>query len=106
MAENEKAALNQKVKDGLEKANNAIKELKKTGQDTKVALSEDFQALKEVFAETNVANKLRDAKEYSVTKVKDAGTYVDQNVREKPYYYIGGAALIGLLFGLLISRKN
>ena len=102
----EKAALNQKVKNALETANSAIKEMKKKGQDTKIALSEDLQALKEVFAESHVASKLRDAKEYSVTKVKDAGTYVDQNVREKPYYYIGGAALIGLLFGLLISRKN
>jgi ElaB/YqjD/DUF883 family membrane-anchored ribosome-binding protein len=102
----EKAALNQKVKNALETANDAIKEMKKKGESTKIALSEDFQALKEVFSESNVAKKLSDAKEYSVTKVKDAGTYVDQNVREKPYYYIGGAALIGLLIGLLISRKN
>jgi len=102
----EKSVQKNKLQTALESANEAVKEMKKMGENTKIAISEDFQSLKEVFAESNMAGKLRDAKEYSVTKVKDAGAFVDQNVKEKPYYYIGGAAIIGLLIGLLISRKN
>jgi len=102
----EKSVQKSKLNEALEKANEAVKEMKKMGVSTKDAISEDFQALKDVFSDSNVAGKLREAKEYSVSKVKDASAIVDQNVKEKPYYYIGGAAVIGLLIGLLISRKS
>lgn len=54
----------------------------------------------------NVAQKFTDAKEYSVDKAKELGGKVDENVRERPYHYVLGAAVIGLLAGILIGRKS
>lgn len=35
-----------------------------------------------------------------------AATTVDHSVRKHPWYYVGGAAVGGLLIGLLIGRKR
>jgi ElaB/YqjD/DUF883 family membrane-anchored ribosome-binding protein len=102
-----------KLNEALKKADDAVKELKSMGENAKTALSEDYTALKDTIADTNVAHRLVEAKEkvVSVTgagveKVKVGASKVDENVREKPYYYIAGAAVIGLLLGVIISRKN
>lgn len=95
-----------KLNAALKSANDAVKEMKKMGENTKIALSEDMKALKEAMADTNVAHRIVDAKDYSVGKVKEAGAYMDENVHEKPYHYIAGAAVVGLLLGVLIGRKS
>ena len=95
-----------KLNAALKTANDAVKEMKKMGESTKIALSEDMKALKEALVDTNVAHRIIDAKEYSVGKVKEAGAYMDESVHAKPYHYIAGAAVLGLLLGVLIGRKN
>ncbi len=95
-----------KLDTALKTANEAVKELKRMGEDTKIALTEDLKALKEALGETNVAHRIVDAKDYSVAKVKEAGELMDESIRQKPYHYIGGAALLGLLLGVLIGRKS
>lgn len=95
-----------KLNDALKSANDAVKEMKKMGENAKVALTEDFKALGEVLGQSNVAHRIVDAKDFSVGKVKEAGAYMDENVHAKPYHYIAGAAVVGLLLGVLIGRKS
>ena len=95
-----------KLNSALQSANDAVQEMKKMGKNTKIALTEDFKALGEAIGQTNVAHRVVDARDYSVDKVKEAGAYMDENVHEKPYHYIAGAAIVGLLLGVLIGRKN
>ena len=72
-----------KLNSALKSANDAVQEMKKMGENTKIALTEDFKALGEAIGHTNVANRIVDAKDYSVGKVKEAGAYMDENVHEK-----------------------
>ena len=102
-----------KLNEALQKADDAVKELKAMGENAKIALSEDFTALKEAIVDTNVAKKIVDAKDKIVSatgagveKVKEGAAVVDDNVRANPYHYIGGALVVGFLLGLLIGRKN
>jgi len=102
-----------KLDEALKKADDAVKELKSMGASAKDALSEDYSALKEALAETNVAQKIVEAKDKvlqvtnaSVDKVKECGARMDENVHAKPYHYIAGAAVAGLILGILIGRKS
>ncbi len=102
-----------KLNSALKKAEYAAKELKAMGTDAKIAISEDITALKDVIVETNVAHKLIDVKnkvvsatEAGIGKVKECGAKMDDNVHAKPYHYIAGAAVAGLVLGILIGRKN
>ena len=76
------------------------------GENAKVAISEDYSSLKEAIFDTNVAHKIAEAKEKvvsatnaSVDKVKECGAKMDENVHERPYHYIAGAAVAGLVLG-------
>ncbi|MBN1864164.1 MAG: DUF883 family protein [Victivallales bacterium] len=95
-----------KLDTALKSANEAVKELKKMGENTKIALTEDLKALKDALGDTNVAHRIVDAKDYSVAKAREAGEMMDESVRQKPYHYIAGAAVLGLLLGVLIGRKS
>ena len=102
-----------KLNAALKKADDAVKELKSMGENAKVAISEDISSLKDVIVETNVANKLMEAKDKVVSatgagveKVKEYGARMDDNVHARPYHYIAGAAVAGLVLGILIGRKN
>jgi ElaB/YqjD/DUF883 family membrane-anchored ribosome-binding protein len=101
-----------KLDEALRKADDAVKELKDMGETAKVALSDDFSALRDAITDTNVAHRIGEAKDKlveatgnSVEKVKEAGQKVDENIHEQPYYYVAGAAVIGLLLGVLIARR-
>jgi ElaB/YqjD/DUF883 family membrane-anchored ribosome-binding protein len=96
----------EKLNSALKSANDAVKEMKKMGENTKIALTEDFKALGDALSETNVVHRIVDAKDYSVDKVKECGAMMDENVHQKPYHYVAGAAVVGLLLGVLIGRKN
>ena len=102
-----------KLDEALRKADDAVKELKDMGENAKVALTDDFSALRDAIVDTNVAHRIGEAKDKivdaagnSVEKVKEAGVKVDENIHDQPYYYVAGAAVIGLLLGVLIARKG
>ena len=102
-----------KLNAALKKADDAVKELKSMGENAKVAISEDISSLKDVIVDTNVAHKLMEAKDKvisatgaGVEKVKEVGAKMDDNVHARPYHYIAGAAVAGLVLGILIGRKN
>ncbi len=69
------------------------------GQETAAGLRARIERLKTALAESRVAQTC-----------KQVGTKVDESVREKPYHYIAGAAVVGVLAGLvaglLIARKR
>jgi len=102
-----------KLNKALKKADDAVKDLKTMGKNAKSAITEDATLLKEVLAETNVANSLVKAKDKvvevagtSVNKAKGFGKKMDKNVHARPYHYIAGAAVAGLVIGILIGRKR
>jgi ElaB/YqjD/DUF883 family membrane-anchored ribosome-binding protein len=45
-------------------------------------------------------------KEVSVEKARDLGHEVDQRVRQSPWPYVGGTALVGLMFGYILGRNR
>lgn len=91
-----------KLNEALKKADDAAKDLKKTGENVKSAITSDITALKGAFEKTNAAETLKTAKE----KAKEFGERMDENVNARPYHYIAGAAVAGLVLGLLIGRKK
>lgn len=102
-----------KLNEALKKADNAVKDLKSMGENAKSAITEDVTSLKGVLAETNVAKSIEKAKEKvvavaetSVDKAKEFGEKMDENVHARPYNYIAGAAVAGLILGILFRRKN
>lgn len=48
---------------------------------------------------------LAKVQEMAVVRVKDAGEAADQYVHDKPWHAVGIAAGLGLLAGILISRR-
>ena len=78
-------------------------------------LSDKYGTLKAVIMESEktVANAIlqgtaraveaaMQAKEFGVEKAKD----VDEHVHRNPWQYIGGAAVVGALFGYVLSRRH
>lgn len=67
--------------------------------ETTAGLRARIEHLKTALAESRVAQTC-----------KQVGNKVDESVREKPYHYIAGAAVVGVLAGLvaglLIARKR
>ena len=67
--------------------------------ETRAGMMARIERLKAALAESRVGQTCR-----------QVGAQVDQSVREKPYRYIAGAAVVGLLAGLvaglLIARKR
>jgi ElaB/YqjD/DUF883 family membrane-anchored ribosome-binding protein len=68
-------------------------------QETRAGLMARIERLKTALAESRLSQKCR-----------EVGEKVDESVRAKPYHYIAGAAVVGLLTGLvaglLIARKR
>jgi ElaB/YqjD/DUF883 family membrane-anchored ribosome-binding protein len=99
----DKKASNAKLNDALRMANEAVIEM---GTGTKIAITEDLTALQSALAGTHAGQKILEAKDYSVEKVKEFGAKMDESVHEKPYHFVAGAALAGLLVGALLGRKS
>lgn len=57
-------------------------------------------------AKKRAIDELIQAKEASTEKVKEAATAVDHHVHANPWPFIGGIAVVGLLAGYFLGRKN
>ncbi len=85
----------------------------------KSVMSDKYAHLKRVIVETEgtLAKSLSDAgtqavgvavhaKDVGVEKAREIANDVDQSVRSNPWPYIGGTAVIGLLFGYILGRNR
>ena len=52
---------------------------------------------------TDAAKKIQ---EVSVEKSKEIASTVDESAHKNPWYFIGGAAIGGLLLGYILGKKN
>ena len=103
---------NEKIAEALKLLNEAAQEKK---SEVAGMLTDKYETLKQVvvdseksmghaFArgERRAVEAAMQAKEYGVKKAKE----VDEHVHDNPWPYIGGAALVGVLLGYVLGRKN
>lgn len=97
----------------LEEAAKAKKdELRNLVSDKYIHLKTALVDAEHAAAETiSVAQKrgidaLIDANEVSTEKIKEAANVVDDHVHANPWPYIGGTAVVALLSGYILGRKN
>ena len=88
-------------------------------QELKNVVSDKYAHLRSVIAETegSISKSLCDAGKHAVdaaAHARDAGVEkareiaddVDQNVHSRPWSYIGGTAVVGLLLGFMLGRNG
>ncbi len=103
---------NEKIAEALKLLNEAAKEKK---SEMASMLADKYETLKQVVldsektvgsafmrGEKRAVEAAVAAKDFSVRKAKE----VDENVHDHPWPYIGGAAIIGILVGYILGRKN
>jgi len=103
---------NEKIAEALKLLNEAAQEKK---SDMAGMIADKYEALKQVVmdsgksmghafmrGEKRTVEAAMQAKDFSVKKAKE----VNEHVHDNPWPYIGGAALVGILFGYILGRKN
>ena len=103
---------NEKIAEALKLLNEAAQEKK---SDVTGLIADKYEALKQaivdseksmghafVRGEKRAVEAAMQAKEFGVKKAKE----VDEHVHDNPWPYIGGAALVGILVGYILGRKN
>lgn len=66
--------------------------------------SDALELIKEVSEQKR--EQLMEAGKVAAEKVKTAANIVNESVHEKPWYYLGGAAVIGFLAGIFTRSKR
>lgn len=107
---------NQNIAEALKLLDEAAHQKK---DELKSVMSDKYAHLKRVIVETegNLAKSLSDAgkqaigvaahaKDVSVDKAREIADDVDKSVRRNPWPYIGGTAVIGLMFGYILGRNR
>ena len=107
---------NEKIAEALKLLEEAAREKK---DEMRSLVTNKYMHLKDAFRDTehHLAQSLSDAqkraveamihaKEVSTEKAKEVATCVDKDVHDRPWPYIGGAALTGLVLGLLIGHRK
>ena len=103
---------NEKIAEALKLLNEAAQEKK---SDMTGMIADKYEALKQVIvdSERSVGHAFRRGEKRAVdaaVQAKDFGvrkaTEVDEHVHENPWAYIGGAAVVGILVGYILGRKN
>ena len=103
---------NEKIAEALKLLNEAAQEKK---SDVSGMIADKYEALKQVIVdseksvghafmrgEKRAVEAAMQAKDFGIKKAKE----VDDHVHDNPWPYIGGAALVGILVGYILGRKN
>jgi ElaB protein len=103
---------NEKIAEALKLLNEAAQEKK---SDLAGMIADKYETLKQVIVdseksmghafargEKRAVEAAMQAKEFGIKKAKE----VDERVHDNPWPYIGGAALVGILVGYILGRKN
>ena len=104
----------EKISEALELLNEAAQGKKDEVRDI---ISKKYKHLKECIVGSDIKHSLDSAKKsaaeaaakarnVSEEKVKELATQVDQNVHTNPWPYIGGVAVVALLLGYILGKKN
>ena len=102
----------EKIAEALKLLNEAAQEKK---SDVASLIGDKYEALKQVIVdseksmghafmrgEKRAVDAAMQAKDFGVRKAKE----VDEHVHDNPWPYIGGAAVVGILIGYILGRKN
>lgn len=55
---------------------------------------------------THIRDSVSHAAHDSAVWMRDSGKAVDESAHKHPWYFVGGAAVIGLLLGFILGRKR
>ena len=103
---------NEKIREALELLREAAAEKK---DEVRSMVQEQYSDLTDVIGGWGstvtekarvAAERVANAAKIGQEKVKDAALAVDESVHEKPWHYIGGAAVAALLLGYIIGRRG
>lgn len=103
---------NEKIAEALKLLNEAASEKK---AELAALISDKYDNLKEVVIETehSAVHALEKAKKRAMEAASDAKDFglekakaVDEHVHDKPWQYIGGFAIAGILLGYILGRNN
>lgn len=103
---------NEKIAEALKLLNEAAQEKK---SDVTSMIADKYESLKQAIVdseksvghafmrgERRAVEAAMQAKDFGVKKAKE----VDEHVHDNPWPYIGGAAIVGILVGYILGRKN
>jgi ElaB/YqjD/DUF883 family membrane-anchored ribosome-binding protein len=99
------AANTEKLHEALAHLNEAAKESREELQSLLAGKYTDLKSALGSAAQTS-ADWVKERGKEAGDTAKLAASTVDDSVRKHPWYYIGGAALGGLLIGLLINSRR
>lgn len=77
--------------------------------DVKEIFSSEYKNLRKAIAKHAphaLLDTLKEAKDFSVDYTVNKAKSVDRSVHDNPWYYIGGAAVLAGLIGLIVGRSN
>lgn len=92
---------------------------KKSREEVKNMITDDYQYLKQTFNElspqvksafSSIGNQskqmIKEAKDTTMATAKDSAMVVDRTVHQNPWSFIGGAVLAGGILGFLIANRR
>lgn len=81
---------------------------KKSSQQIKSIIEEDYEKIRKLIAETSPEAKkaLEKMKTDSIESVKQTADSINENVHKNPWMFIGGAAAITGLVGYILGRNS
>jgi len=103
---------NEKIREALELLRQAAGEKK---EEVRGMVRDQYSDLRDVIGGwgSNITSKARAAvdnvsraTQVGQEKIKDAAVAVDESVHAKPWVYIGGIAVAGIIMGYLLGRKS
>lgn len=94
-----------RINEALELLNAVARDRK---QELQTAIEQKYSDLRAAVGgfTDEVKHRATETYEAGRQKVEDTVADVDQSVRRNPYLYIGGAALVGMVVGMLLSRSR
>lgn len=110
--EMENTPSNEKIREALELLRQAAVEKK---EELRGMVRDQYSDVKDVIGAmgANMSDRakvamdnLKNAAQQGQEKVKDAALRVDECVHDKPWHVIGGVAVVALLLGYLMGKKN
>ncbi len=92
---------------------------KDSGDEIQRMINKDFALVKNIFgaikpgikenlmnARDSAVHSVHEIQDEALTRAKNTANYVDTNVRQYPWQFMGGAAAIAVVLGFMFGRKS